>query len=226
MLLGFSPLALWAIWKGEPLDKFGGETVEYLFNAVCIGLVVLGQVIRALTIGHVPQRTSGRNTKLQIADTLNTTGLYSLTRNPLYLGNCISVVGILLYPQDAYLALTAILFLTLYYGAIIMAEESFLSGQFGEQYLEWASRTNAFFPAMRRWTPPALPFSWRFTLRREHSSWYAVFMPLYLISALQEYVAHGEFPSMTWNIALVIMTLIYAGSIIVKKNTGWLNDFR
>ena len=170
VLLIFAPLIVWAMMHGEPLDGLATETPEYVYNAACLGLIVLGQLVRALTIGFVPNGTSGRNVTSQLAVKLNTTGLYSLTRNPLYLGNCLSILGILLYVQDPWLALVAVLFLTLYYGAIIMAEESFLAGRFGADYRQWASRTNAFLPSLRRWTPPDLPFSWRFTLRREHSS--------------------------------------------------------
>jgi hypothetical protein len=53
--------------------------------ALFVGL--FGLVIRSLVVGYAPARTSGRNVREHIADSLNITGMYSLTRNPLYLGN-------------------------------------------------------------------------------------------------------------------------------------------
>ena len=64
--------------------------------AIYIGL--FGFLIRVYTIGFTPKNTSGRNTKEgQIADELNTKGLYSLTRNPLYVGNFFMWMGTVLF---------------------------------------------------------------------------------------------------------------------------------
>ena len=62
------------------------ETLDHIWEVVCLLVSFFGLAIRAYTIGHAPGGTSGRNTKRQKADTLNTTGAYSLVRNPLYLG--------------------------------------------------------------------------------------------------------------------------------------------
>jgi protein-S-isoprenylcysteine O-methyltransferase Ste14 len=60
--------------------------ILYEIGALIIGL--LGLAVRIYTVGHTPKNTSGRNTKEgQVADTLNTTGIYSVVRHPLYLGN-------------------------------------------------------------------------------------------------------------------------------------------
>ena len=61
------------------------ETLDHLWEAVCLFVSFAGLAIRSYTIGHTPKGTSGRNTKHQVADRLNTTGAYSLVRNPLYL---------------------------------------------------------------------------------------------------------------------------------------------
>jgi len=66
----------------------------------CVGLGT-----RILTIGHTPQRTSGRNTKAQVAETLNTTGLYSMLRQPLYLGNFFMGLGLAFFAHLWWLTL-------------------------------------------------------------------------------------------------------------------------
>ena len=61
-----------------------------------ISISVLGFLIRFYTIGTTPEGTSGRNRKEQIAKVLNTTGIYSIVRHPLYLGNYLIWVGLAL----------------------------------------------------------------------------------------------------------------------------------
>lgn len=63
------------------------ETLDHIWEVICLLVSFFGLGIRIITIGHTPKGTSGRNTKKQVADTLNTTGMYSVVRNPLYLGN-------------------------------------------------------------------------------------------------------------------------------------------
>ena len=60
---------------------------ENNFTLAAIVLSGVGFVIRAYTIGTTPRGTSGRNTKEQVAEVLNSTGIYSVVRHPLYLGN-------------------------------------------------------------------------------------------------------------------------------------------
>ena len=57
----------------------------------------LGFGIRVYTVGHTPVNTSGRNAKYQIADSLNTTGIYSVVRHPLYLGNFFMWLGPIMF---------------------------------------------------------------------------------------------------------------------------------
>ena len=69
-----------------PFVKFPSSYIESnLFVIISILLFILGYIIRFYTIATTPKNTSGRNTKKQIVETLNTKGVYSLVRHPLYL---------------------------------------------------------------------------------------------------------------------------------------------
>ena len=60
------------------------STEEIIFLSVSL----FGELIRILTVGFAPGNTSGRNTSFgQIADEINVSGIYSLVRHPLYVGN-------------------------------------------------------------------------------------------------------------------------------------------
>ena len=84
--LALVPLALLALREaGAPA---GGTQ---LWRLGCLGLSLVGFAIRCVTKGTVPKGTSGRNTKRLKAAALNTTGMYSVVRHPLYLGDAMAL---------------------------------------------------------------------------------------------------------------------------------------
>ena len=68
------------------LGSISGD-LEYILLYSGLIISFIGEGIRIFTVAYTPPGTSGRNTKQQLANTLNTTGIYSLLRHPLYLGN-------------------------------------------------------------------------------------------------------------------------------------------
>jgi len=146
-----------------------------VWSACCLLISLSGLAIRAAVVGYTPRRTSGRNTwQGQIADELNTTGMYSLVRHPLYLANYIIWLGISLFFLVWWLTLIFSLAFWLYYERIIVAEERFLQRKFGDAYTGWASQTPAFWPRLRGWKQPPLPFSLRNVLRREYTGLFGI----------------------------------------------------
>ena len=67
---------------------------EKIYIIISVLLSSLGFLIRFYTIGTTPKGTSGRNTKEQVAEVLNSTGIYAIVRHPLYLGNYLVWIGI------------------------------------------------------------------------------------------------------------------------------------
>jgi protein-S-isoprenylcysteine O-methyltransferase Ste14 len=122
-----------------------------------------------MTVGYVPAQTSGRNTTEKVASQLNTTGMYSIVRHPLYVGNFLIGLGVSLVQSVWWLPVIYTLTFWLYYERIMFAEESFLRQQFGKKFEHWARATPAFAPRFRQWQKPSLPFSWLSVLRREYS---------------------------------------------------------
>ena len=102
----------------------------------------------------MPKDTSRRNTGRPQAETLNTTGLYSVVRHPLYLGNYLMWLGVALFPGAWWAPVIVSLVFWLYYERIMFAEEEFLRRQFGEHYTAWAAATPAFLPRLGRWRSP------------------------------------------------------------------------
>src|SRR6476469_2520811 len=70
-----------------------------LWERFCIALSLTGLVVRAAAIGCKPRGTSGRNRRVQNAQVLNTTGLYSVVRHPLYMGTALRWGGTATFPR-------------------------------------------------------------------------------------------------------------------------------
>lgn len=212
--LAFLPLMAWSIRNGEAVELGLGETAGELIEGLAISMVVLGQAIRILTVGYVTNGTSGRNTTGQIAERLNVTGTYSVVRNPLYLGNCLMLLGAATYTQCLWLVPLMALTLTLYYERIISAEEDFLDAKFGADYSAWVARTPAFLPRLSNWQAPELPFSWRMVIRREHPGIYGAILTLFLIDL--GFAVYGAAPEGLAEGWLWIVGTATAGVLAVK----------
>jgi len=202
---------------------FGSHLLDQIWEVICLVVSFLGLTLRAVTIGATAPRSSGRNTKQQIADTLNTTGMYSIVRNPLYLGNFLMVLGVVIFLRVWWLPLFYMLLFTLYYERIIFAEEMFLRRRFGKEYLDWAASTPAFFPRIRQWTPPALPFSWKKVLRREYHGALGVVLAMFLLEVAGDvYEGHGFKLDGLWGIILSFTGTSYVIIRFLHKHTALL----
>ncbi len=223
VLLVFLPLIVLAVMRAEPIERTLGEFWGDLYELACIAVVLAGVALRALTVGFVPTRTSGRNTHGQVAESLNTSGMYSLTRNPLYLANSVMCMGVILFTQDLLLSLAFAFFLTIYYERIILAEEGFLLERFGEPYRAWAAEVPVFLPRLHGWRQPALPFSWRGVIRREYTTWLAAVIALGAIDLAAGWFG-DEIDDGAWPAVIAIAILCFFAIRLLKMRTGLLAE--
>ena len=190
-------------------DRTLGDDGDLLWELGCFVVALLGLAIRIATVGTIASGTSGRNTLTQAARSLNTTGIYSLVRHPLYLGNYFVALGISLYPRAWYLPILVTALFLLYYERIIAREEAFLAEQFGDEFRTWAARTPALIPSLRSYVRSALPFSWRTVLRREPNTLCLIAIIFLILDVIQNLFAERSlvFEWMWIFIALVSFVL-------------------
>ncbi|MCO5163398.1 MAG: isoprenylcysteine carboxylmethyltransferase family protein [Mesorhizobium sp.] len=223
VLLAFIPLGIYALSAPEPIETNFGEVADRAWEISCILLAFLGLGIRMVTVGHTPRGTSGRNTKEQIADTLNTTGMYSICRNPLYLGNAIIYMAMAALTQNLCFTLIMALFLVVYLERIIATEEKYLAAKFGDEYRAWVARVPVFFPNLSLWTRPALPLSLRNVLRREYSGFFAIIAAAVAINYAHEAFGEGEFRIGAFWVAFFLFgAAVYVLLRSLKKHTNLL----
>lgn len=199
--------------------------LDALWESLCLATSVFGLSIRACTVGHAASGTSGRNTRRQLAATLNTTGAYSLVRNPLYLGNFFMGLGPAMFAGNPWLVAVYVLAFWLYYERIIFAEEAFLRERFGETWREWSERTPVFIPRFGHYRKPALPFSWRKVLRRECNGLLGVVAVLFLLECVGDidYTGRIELDS-GWIAVLSATALLWVTLRLLRKLTPLLDE--
>jgi protein-S-isoprenylcysteine O-methyltransferase Ste14 len=77
------PIMLFVLQDSEWIELRFGDMVDDVYDWLCLGVSMAGIAFRVATVGFLPRRTSGRNKrKGQVADELNTTGMYSIVRHP------------------------------------------------------------------------------------------------------------------------------------------------
>lgn len=198
-------------------------TIDWRWTMACQSIAFAGLGVRALTVGFVPRGTSGRNTTHQVAETLNTTGMYSIVRHPLYLGNGVTLLGIALFFQSGWVLLVSLLSFALYYERIMLAEEAFLRERFGAAFEDWALRVPAFMPRPRLWRTPALPFSVRLVIRREYHGAVAILATFTMLRYLDDLAIAGR---LYFDPAIIpgalLATVIFVGCRFAKKHTTLL----
>jgi protein-S-isoprenylcysteine O-methyltransferase Ste14 len=224
LVLVFLPLHPLA--KPNTGRRYGhGTNFEHHWKLICLRVSFFGLLIRSITVGLVPSGTSGRNTRMQRARTLNTTGMYSIVRHPLYLGNFFVGFGIALFCSSVWLALVFCLLFVVYYERIMFAEEEFLRKKFGLEFESWAACTPAFLPRFRRWRWPKGTFSIRRVLRKENSTYFGTIAVLTLIEVSESVVNRQKFQlESTWAIIFGLALLTYAVLYALKK-FGWLETY-
>ena len=213
----------------------GGIIVMYLGNRqailfdmrdelIFLGVSLFGELIRIMTVGFAPKNTSGRNTVLgQVADELNVTGIYSILRHPLYLGNFFMWLGPVLFLRSFCFTIIFGLMYWLYYERIMFAEEQFLRRKFGDIYDKWSEKVGSFIPYSFKLVKAKLSFSVRNVLAREYNSFVNIFVIFALLDLFRNYFLSGRiYLTPMWIYLGVAAFVIWIVLRTIQKNTRWL----
>jgi protein-S-isoprenylcysteine O-methyltransferase Ste14 len=201
----------------------GSHGLDILWEVACLIISGLGLVIRVLVGAYAPERTSGRNRHSQVAETLNTRGMYSVVRHPLYLGNFLISLGVSLMLRVWWFSAIYVLAYGLYVERIMFVEEHFLTGKFRHAYLDWAKKTPAWLPTKIRWARPEETFSIRNALRREYRTLFWIILAMFAVEVIADYHLQGRLVLDHLWTAIVICTLIFGSVVrILDKRTRLL----
>lgn len=148
---------------------FARPTWLTLTIGVAIALIGLG--LRAWACGHIRKVRE-----------LDTSGPYSYTRNPLYLGTSIIALGFGVASGVWWLALIAFVFYVSIYFPVMNVEAEELEGLLGAEYTEYATGVPLFFPKPTPWKKNERRFD--FQLYLKHREYNAAIGTLFITAVL------------------------------------------
>lgn len=201
-----------------------GTPYEIYYELSCLAVSLFGFSIRVYTVGYTPPNTSGRNTSGQVADELNTLGIYSMVRNPLYVGNFFMWLGVAMLTGNFWFIIAFILFYFLYYERIIFTEEQFLKQKFKDIYIQWAKNTPVIIPRISAFKKPENLFNWKKILRQEKNGFAAVFIIFCVFDISGELLKKEKNFNEILYLAGIGSILIYIVLKFMKHKTKLLQD--
>jgi len=126
----------------------GDVRVDHMTDAIGLLVSLTGQALRVLVIGLVYITRGGQNRQVW-ANSLVDGGMFAHSRNPLYVGNLLIILGLAIVHNGWAMYLVAMPVFLFFYAAIVFAEEEYLHARFGEAYTEYCRRVPRWLPSLR-----------------------------------------------------------------------------
>ncbi len=172
---GLFPVVLLALIVGFPPEYPGRSArLDDTLDIVGVLVALVGQTLRFAVIGYVYIARGGKNRQVY-ADGLVTEGFFAHSRNPLYLGNILVLLGLFIIHNDRWVYLIGVPFFLVGYAAIVAAEETYLRGKFGPGYDAYAAAVPRWFPRLAGLSRSldGIAFNWRRVILKEYGSTFA-----------------------------------------------------
>lgn len=214
-----------ALLLSQPRHAFGQHAYDVWMDALGVLVALLGLAVRAVTIGYEYIVRGGRGGQVY-ADKLVQGGIYALTRNPMYVGNGLLVVGcaLILNAPVFYLVVLPLTFVA--YAAIIAAEEAFLRGKFGAEFDAYCARVNRIVPRVSgfRQAISGMRFNWRRLLHKEYNTLFLALLQIPALCYLDDYLLEGEqaLPAREHWVPYVLLWVVLYAVVWIAKKTGRL----
>lgn len=218
------PVVLLALFVASPAHwPRDDRGLDNWLDVAGVTVALIGQALRAATVGYAYIIRGGKN-KQVYAEELVTRGLFEHCRNPLYVGNLLILLGLLLIWNSPLAYIVGVPFFLLGYIAIVAAEEVFLRRKFGAQYDAYAERVHRWWVRLSGIgaSLDGMTFNWRRVVLKEYGSaayWMAAACVLQLADSLSRQpwrahpVYHGALVA-----AIVVITSLWAYARYLKKS--------
>ena len=212
----------------SPRFAFGNPTLDLWLDLAGAAIALAGQGLRMLTIGYEYIVRGGRQGKVYAEDLVQG-GVFAHSRNPLYLGNLLIIIGLAVMVHSLPLYLIGIPFFVFVYAAIIPAEENFLRGKFGAEYEAYCARVNRIWPNWKgfRQSIQGMRFNWRRLAIREYGTMFGLALAFIGIRAVTLYHVLGAeaVPDILGLLWWLVPVLIAYAAIRYLKKSGRLTEY-
>lgn len=139
--------------------------------------------------------------------------MFVLCRNPLYLGNMTSIIGIFLLHGDPMVVAIGCATYIFIYQAIIFAEEAYLQKKFGKDFTQYCKETPRWFPILSRFKKATkkMAFSWKRVMVKDYST---IATTLIAAAAIEFYEYWSEAPLSLYQQSLVAFVVVCGLSVL------------
>ena len=222
----FPVLFLLAVGIGRPKVIADDPGTDRLLAGLGVLVTLTGQAVRLFTIGYEYIERGGKEGKV-FASRLVQGDVYSLTRNPMYLGNALIATGITMVSGAPLLYVAVLPFFLFVYQAIVAAEEAYLRKRFGAEYDRYCASVPRWIPSVGR-TISVLsgkPYDWRKAVRKELSTMAGLLTGLILLPVWRQIFLSGWSAAKDRLVhALVLEAILLAGYALLaySKRQRWL----
>ncbi len=216
--IGFPIIAISLLMTFEP-GRSKTTYHEILTDLLGFALAGAGQVIHIATLGAAWIRRGGHDNKID-ADQLITSGGYTHCRNPIYVGNLLIIVGLLIMFNNFVVFVIVLPIIVFSYHAIVITEENYLIHHFGIEYRSYCQRVPRWWPIFKGLSTTARSTSihWRWVITKVYTSAYSFVIMTVVILTCKAWLFRG-LGSMPEAIGLAG---VFSGCSLLFLLTRWL----
>ncbi len=213
------------LYFGGPI--FDDPAMQLNYSIFWGGIAVLGALVRIVANGYAAPGTSGEGKKEAEAATLNTTGAYSLVRNPLYVGRILTFTGIAFFSNVWQYGVVVMIGSIYFFHCVIAYEEQFLRGRFGDAYEDWYHRVPSLIPKISGWVTPDRKWWWRRLFFRETYKVLDLATTLGVGTVLTNYVVTGGVYFNPLQLAMLFgIPVLYLTKTSLKRFTSAFDEIK
>ncbi len=209
-----------------PVWPAGDQGRDLNLDMVGLAIGLFGIGLRYVVIGLAYIKRGGLNKQIY-AKSLVTTGLFAHCRNPLYVGNFLMMIGLIIVHNSPWMYALGVPFFAISFLAITLAEEQYLQSRFGQEYVEYCRKVPRFMfrPIGLAATLKGMRFDWRKAINKEHGTTMTWTTTLLALLAWERITHLGIEESRSWiNGLLTIWAATVVAYVITRvlKKEGML----
>jgi protein-S-isoprenylcysteine O-methyltransferase Ste14 len=218
-----SPLVFFGLAiASKPVFIAGDRRLDVYLDVIGIVTALAGQALRMCVIGFAYIKRGGKNKEVY-AETLVQTGFFAHCRNPLYVGNILTLLGLIIIHKGILMYAVCLPFFLFLYLSITLAEENYLREKFGRIYDDYTRKVPRFFISFKGLgrTLKGMKYDWKKVIRKEYGTTFVyatVAMALLVWERITSdgFVATRDYMAFMF-ILWIPVVLAYFSAFIAKK---------
>jgi protein-S-isoprenylcysteine O-methyltransferase Ste14 len=210
----------------KPLIIAGNHRLDMYLDIIGFAIASAGQLLRICVIGFAYIKRGGKK-KQVYAETLVQEGFFSHCRNPLYVGNVLTLLGLIIIHNGILMYAICLPFYLFLYWSITAAEENYLRKKFGQIYDDYTKRVPRFLISFRGLnnTLKGMRYDWKKVIRKEYGTTFSFLTTAMALLVWERITVYG-FEAARGYLNFMIILWIPIGmaylTAFVAKKTGIL----